>query len=294
MTVQSRIARNPIQPSLSVAFPDRARAVFDAAYPDRPVKLSHGLVGHDLLTLDALAVLAERMPTTSVEYNLGKLPLGVRVEDTPTNGLTLGETIRTIESNGSWAVLKNVEQDAAYAALLDAALAELEPIVARSTGSMLHREAFIFLSSPGSVTPFHMDPEHNILLQMQGEKTMTVFPAHDAVTVPPEQSEHFHGGGHRNLLWRDEFADRGAAITLHPGDAIHVPVKAPHFVHNGPAVSISLSITWRSERSVAEGELHSFNALLRRRGLPMIRVGAKPEGQWIQRLLYRFMRKLGA
>jgi hypothetical protein len=289
MTVQSRIV-----PSLSVAFPDSARAIFGAAYPDGPVKLSHELVGHDLLTPDALALLAERMPSASVEYNLGKLPLGVRAEDTPANGLTLGETIRTIESNGSWAVLKNVEQDAAYAALLDAALAELEPIVARSTGPLLHREAFIFLSSPGSVTPFHMDPEHNILLQMQGEKTMTVFPAHDPVTVPPEQSEHFHGGGHRNLLWRDEFAGRGTAITLYPGDAIHVPVKAPHFVHNGPAVSISLSITWRSQRSVAEGELHSFNALLRRRGLPTIRVSAKPESQWIQRLLYRLMQKLGA
>lgn len=288
MTVQSRIA-----PPLSVAFSDNARATFDAAYPDKPVKLSHGLVGHASLTLDALAVLAERMPSASVEYNLGKLPLGVRAEDTPTNGLTLGETIRTIESNGSWAVLKNVEQDAAYAALLDTALAELEPIVARNTGRMLHREAFIFLSSPDSVTPFHMDPEHNILLQMQGEKTMTVFPAHDAVTVPPQQSEHFHGGGHRNLLWRDEFAGRGTAITLHPGDAIHVPVKAPHFVQNGPAVSISLSITWRSERSVAEGELHSLNALLRRRGLPTMRVGTKPESQSMQRLFYRVMRKMG-
>jgi hypothetical protein len=289
MTVQSRIA-----PPLAVAFPDSARTAFSAAYPDRPVKLSHGLVGHDLLMLDALAELAERMPSASVEYNLGKLPLGVRAEDTPTNGLTLGETIRTIETNGSWAVLKNVEQDAAYAALLDVAVAELEPIVARRTGPMLHQEAFIFLSSPGSVTPFHMDPEHNILLQMQGEKTMTVFPAQDIVTVPPEQSEHFHGGGHRNLLWSDDFLDRGTAITLHAGDAIHVPVKAPHFVHNGPAVSISLSITWRSKRSVAEGELHSLNGLLRRRGMPIMRVGTKPESQSVQRLLYRIMRKLGA
>src|SRR3546814_7623125 len=45
-----------------------------------------------------------------------------------------------------------------------------------------------------------------------------------------------------------------------PGEALLVPVKAPHFVQNGPAVSISFSITWRSERSVAEGELHSLNA----------------------------------
>jgi hypothetical protein len=159
---------------------------------------------------------------------------------------------------------------------------------------MLHREAFIFLSSPGSVTPFHMDPEHNILLQIMGEKVMTVFPAGDEEMVPAIQSETFHAGGHRNLSWQDRFRDRGTAATLRPGDAVHVPVKAPHFVENGPAVSVSLSVTWRSERSVAEGELHSFNAILRRRSLPTGRIGPRPEAQGFRRLAYRIMRKLGA
>lgn len=284
---------NAVSAIEAAVFSEDARTAFAAAYPDRATKLGHGLAGHALLTLEALAGLAERMPADRVEYNLGKLPLGVRPEDTPSNGLTLGETIRTIESNGSWAVLKNVERDADYGALLDRALAELAPVVERETGPMLHREAFIFLSSPGSVTPFHMDPEHNILLQIRGEKTMTVFPAGDEELVPAVQSEAFHAGGHRNLDWRDAFRDRGMAVTLLPGDAIHVPVKAPHFVENGPAVSVSLSVTWRSDRSVAEGELHSLNGLLRRRRLPVGRIGARPEAQGMRRIAYRIMRKLG-
>ena len=284
---------NAVSAIEAAVFSEDARTAFAAAYPDRATKLGHGLAGHALLTLEALAGLAERMPADRVEYNLGKLPLGVRPEDMPSNGLTLGETIRTIETNGSWAVLKNVERDADYGALLDRALAELAPIVERETGPMLHREAFIFLSSPGSVTPFHMDPEHNILLQIRGEKTMTVFPAGDEELVPAVQSEAFHAGGHRNLDWRDAFRDRGMAVTLLPGDAIHVPVKAPHFVENGPAVSVSLSVTWRSDRSVAEGELHSLNGLLRRRRLPVGRIGARPEAQGMRRIAYRIMRKLG-
>lgn len=289
MTAQGSIKAGASEP----IFPDSALTAFAGAYPDHAAKLCHRLTDHALLTLDALALLAGRMPPEAVEYNLARLPLGVRPEDTPSNGLTLEETIRTIESNGSWAVLKNVERDPAYAVLLDEALDELRPLVERRTGDMLHREAFLFLSSPASVTPFHMDPEHNILLQIRGEKVMTVFPAADKELVPATQSEAFHGGGHRNLIWRDDFRDRGMAITLQPGDAIHVPVKAPHFVENGPAVSISLSITWRSERSVAEGELHSFNALLRRRGLPVGRISATPEAQTVRRLAYRVIRKLG-
>ena len=280
-------------PIIARVFSDEARGVFAAAYPDAAVKLTHELAGHPLLTIEALAGLAERMPAASVEYNLGKLPLGVRPEDTPSNGLSLGETIRTIETNGSWAVLKNVERDATYCALLDAALRELAPLVELWTGPMLNREAFIFLSSPGSVTPFHMDPEHNILLQIKGEKVMTVFPAGDDQLVPAEQSEAFHAGGHRNLVWREDFRGRGTAVTLRPGDAIHVPVKAPHFVENGADVSVSLSVTWRSERSVAESELHGLNAVLRRRGLPVGRIGTRPERQGMRRLAYRLMRKLG-
>jgi hypothetical protein len=280
-------------PITARVFSDEARGVFAAAYPDAAVKLTHELAGHPLLTIEALAALAERMPAASVEYNLGKLPLGIRPEETPSNGLSLGETIRTIETNGSWAVLKHVERDAAYGALLDAALRELTPLVELWTGPMLNREAFIFLSSPGSVTPFHMDPEHNILLQIKGEKVMTVFPAGDEELVPAEQSEVFHAGGHRNLVWREEFRGRGTAVALLPGDAIHVPVKAPHFVENGAGVSVSLSVTWRSERSVAESELHGLNAVLRRRGLPVGRIGTRPERQGVRRLAYRLMRKLG-
>lgn len=277
----------------SFVFSPEARAAFAAAYPDAPARLTHELADHALFELSALADLAERMPADRVEYNRGDLPLGLRPEDTPANGLTLGETIRGIATNGSWAVLKNVERDPAYRELLDSALTELRPTVERSTGPMLHREAFLFISSPGSVTPFHMDPEHNILLQIRGEKTMTVFPAHDEKTVPAVKSEEFSRGGHRNLDWNDSFHARGTAFVLSPGEAVLIPVKAPHFVENGAAVSISFSITWRSSRSVAEGELHSLNARLRRRRLPLMTIGRQPERQWLGRGLYRIANRIG-
>lgn len=284
---------SPALARIDRAFSQEARSALSAAYPDHVVKLRHQLCSHPLLKREALALLGDRLPEKSVEYNLGNLPLGISAEDTPDNGLSIGETIHTIDANGSWAVLKNVEQDADYAALLDYALADIETIIAAHTGEMAHREAFIFLSSPGSVTPFHIDPEHNILLQIEGEKAMTVFPQGDEELVPAHQSEHFHAGGHRNLTWNDAFDTKGQTHQLLPGDALYVPVKAPHFVRNGRHVSVSFSITWRSERSVAEGELHSLNASLRRLRLPVAKVSAQPEGQAAHRLLHRIIRRLG-
>lgn len=272
-------------------FPETALATLHHAYPDATAKLGHDLAGHPLFTREALAQLAERLPADRVEYNLGDLPLGVRPENTPANGLSIGETIKGIDTNGSWMVLKNVERDPLFRKLLDSALSEIAPLVERQTGPIIYAEAFIFLSSPNSVTPFHMDPEHNILLQIEGEKTMTVFPAGDEMLVPPQESEAFHAGAHRNLQWDKSFLTKGQAVSLSPGEAILVPVKAPHFVNNGNAVSISFSITWRSVRSVAEGELHSLNARLRRLRLPLVRIGPRPEKQLIGRMAYRLMPK---
>src|SRR3546814_18765364 len=110
---------------------------------------------------------------------------------------------------------------------------------------MLHREAFIFLSSPGSVTPCHMDPEHHILLQIRGEKKMTVFPAGDEELVPAVQSVACHAAGHRNPDWRDGCRPGDPAVTLLPGDVTAVTVKGPHFVETGPADRCRLAVTRR-------------------------------------------------
>lgn len=237
-------------------------------YPETHGKLTHALLNHPLLSLEALVDLAATLPAASVEYNPGNLPIGIDPADVPSPALSPAETVRSIEQNGSWMVLKRIEQSPAYAALLHDTLAEIAPLIKTRTGAMLGCEGFIFISSPGSVTPFHFDPEHNILLQIRGEKTMTVFPADDETLVSAQAHEAFHlGEHHRNQPWSDEFAAKGEAITINPGEAIHVPVKAPHWVKNGPEVSVSLSITWRSEWSYAEADARAFNHMLRGYGM---------------------------
>lgn len=238
-----------------------------ALYPQRAGLLHHHLPDHPLLSLEALARLGEGLPSSEVEYNPGNVPIGIRPEDVPSNGLSIGETIRTIDTNGSWAVLKNIENVDAYRALLMDLLGELEPVVTPRTGAMLTPQGFIFISSPGSITPFHFDPEHNILLQLKGTKVMHVWPAGDERFAHRREHERYHTGGHRNLPWEEGYRDSALQVPLGPGDAVLMPVMAPHFVANGDAPSISLSITWRSEWSYRESEAHAANAALRRIGL---------------------------
>lgn len=247
-------------------FEPHAKAAFARAYPEIAHRLAHRLDDHPLLATESLAMLGEALPPASVEYNRGDLALGVDGKPAP-NGLSIGETIRGIDACASWAVLKNIEQDEEYAALLDDLLSELRPRIEATTGRMLKTQGFVFVSSPHAVTPYHFDPEHNVLMQVRGSKTVTTFPAGDAHFAPDEVHESYHTGGARELPWDDRFAQGGSSWPLAPGDALYIPVMAPHHVRNGREVSISLSITWRSEWSFAEADARAFNRVLRRLGL---------------------------
>lgn len=272
-------------------FSDAARQTFGNSYPEMPHMLRHSLPENPLLALDALAALGESLPDSSIEYNRGNQPIGL--EQKPGgNGLTIGETIRGIKSSNSWAVLKNIEQNAAYGELLEALLAELKSKIEAKTGRMIKTQGFIFISSPDAVTPYHFDPEHNILMQLSGSKKMTLFPAGDPTFAPDEVHETYHGGGARELIWRDDMLDKGTVWELTPGDALFVPVMAPHFVKVGPTPAISLSITWRSEWSFAEADARGFNALMRGAGFTPRAPKRWPARNSAKSLAWRAYRKI--
>ena len=270
--------------------PERAR--FARHYPEQPHVLRHALTSHPLLEIEALAQLAEQLPLSSVEYNRGDLPIGV--DGKPgSNGLTIAETIRKVAEAESWAVLKNIEQVPAYEDLLMNLLEEIRPEIEAATGAMLTPQGFVFISSPSAVTPYHFDPEHNILLQIAGNKVMTQFPAGDTRFVPDEAHETYHSGGPRELRWDDAMLAHGTQFPLSPGEALFVPVMAPHFVQNGPAPSVSLSITWRSEWSYRESDARIFNAILRERGFAPRAPGRFPQQNHAKAYAFRVMRRLG-
>ena len=272
-------------------FSPSAQARFAAQYPEVPHRLEHGLASHPLLELEALADLAKRLPSEFIECNLGDQPIGVdRVPDQLRERVV--ETILDIGAAGCWVGLRNVEQQPEYAELLSNLLEEMRPQIEPKTGPMMNLQSFIFVTSPGGVTPFHFDPEHNILLQLRGSKMMTVFAAGDPAFAADEVHEAYHAGGRPELPWRDEMAQQGIPFALGPGEAVYVPVMAPHYVANGPDVSVSISITWRSPWSYAEADARAFNRMLRR-------IGIKPSapGRWPRRNLakaygWRTVRKL--
>jgi hypothetical protein len=253
---------------------DVDRQVFEAYFNRKPFRVRHWLSGHALFELPRLLELARALPERFVEYNGGALPVGVRPEETPRTGLSAEETIRRIQECGSWMVLKRVEQHPEYGALLDRCLDEIAAHAGGLLGPMQRREGFIFLSSPGAVTPFHIDPEYNFLLQIRGTKTVSMWDPADRFVLPEEELERFYANFvHRNLPWRDVFQTTAFVLPLLPRDGLHFPVTVPHWVKNGAEVSISFSITFRTAESDRRELLYKANARLRKLGLQPTPVG---------------------
>jgi len=246
---------------------------FEAGFDRRPFRIRHGLAGHPLFALPRLVELSRTLPEELVEYNAGDLPVTLDPDRTPRTGLSIQETIRRIDDCRSWMVLKNVERDPEYRALLDGCLDEVRELAEPRSPGMRGRVGFIFITSPSSVTPCHLDPECNFLLQMRGTKAIHVFDGTDRELLPERELERFFTGGHRNVALAGRHEARGLAFELSPGDGVHVPWAFPHYVRNGPEVSISFSVTFQTPSTERRAIAFKVNSHLRRLGLSPRPVG---------------------
>ena len=252
-----------------MALLDFDRSRFAADFNVRPFAVRHALADHPAFRLERLVELARRLPADTVEYNAGDLPLTQDPKLTPQTGLSIEETIRRIHEARSWMVLKRVEVDAEYKRVLDECLDQIEPLAPGMRG----RQAFVFISSPGSITPYHIDHEYNFLLQARGTKYMSIF---DRTVLSEEEIERFYRGEHRNLVFDEQRARDPRTFELRPGDGVHVPVNAPHYVRNGPEASVSFSITFRTPEGDRRASVYRVNEKLRSLGVRPRRVGDAP------------------
>jgi hypothetical protein len=265
---------------------------FERHFSREPFLLGHRLTQHPLFDIDRLLQLAQSLPSECIEYNAGNLPTCIDPALTPRNGLSVQETIRRIAECRSWLVLKYVERDPHYRDLLEECLQEVRPHSEPIAPGMMHPQAFIFVTSPGSVTPFHIDPEHNFLLQIRGSKRVRMLDGRDRGIVSEEDLENFYGDRGRNLRLKPVHEDAGWTFELQPGQGLHFPVTYPHWVQNGDAVSISFSITFRTPDLDRRRALYRMNGDWRRRGWRPWSVGCSRLRDDLAYLAYRARRKV--
>jgi hypothetical protein len=235
----------------------------------------HSLADHPLFTLSKLVELAKSLPRDQIEYNSGKVAVGVKPEDVPKIDKSPEDVIRSIETDNAWMVIKRADTHPAYKSILEQFVREANLAAGRPADEFSDCEGFIFVSSAKATTPFHIDAEENILIQIKGDKFVRTFDNDDRSLVSEETME-ISPSSHRNKPYEDWYESRATLHALKPGDALHMPYMIPHWVSTGTTYSISMAMTWKTPEVIRLNKIRWMNGTLRRFGLVQRPPGAAP------------------
>jgi hypothetical protein len=186
-------------------------------------------------------------------------------------------TLEDVENAHAWVSLLNIQADPEYRALVDDILDELRPVVEARDPGLCYRAGWIFIASPGAITPFHMDQEHNFILQIRGNKRLYVWDPLDRSIVSERGQELFHAKYSRELVtWREEFQAKATRFDLVPGTGGYMPSTAPHMVENGAGASITVSFTYQTNATRKRATVYRGNYRMRSLGFSPTPVGVSP------------------
>ena len=259
-------------------------------FPLKPFAIRHQFARHPLLTLERIAQLASELPRDLIEYNSGKVAISQDPNAIPTVDLDPVAVVKQIQTAGAWMVLKRIEKAQPYRELLEGAL--LAVAKARGFNSLDDAgfdqvEGFLFVSSPNSTTPFHLDGEDNFFVQIHGEKFFTVYNNDDRQIANNDQIEHCLTK-HRNItIDTAQFASRATEFHLFDGDGCYIPYIWPHWVRTADQYSISMAITWKTKEVKRLNDLHVVNSMLRGIGFPQVEPGLNATRDALKLAAYR-------
>jgi hypothetical protein len=230
-------------------------SIFEAGNPgfrenfdEKPFEFSHCFTAdHPLFQLSRLRQLLENPVTRpGVYFDAGDIGIGQRWDSVPERKQTLEETFDRVDNAGAWILMKRVQHDPDYNQLLVQCLDEVQRLSGRQIDQdKKSQEAIIFLTSPHRVTSYHIDRECNFLMQVRGDKEISVFDRNDRDVLPEAELETFWSKDNNAGVYKPQYQDRAHVFVMRPGTGVHIPVNSPHWLKNGNNVSVSLSISYQ-------------------------------------------------
>ena len=246
---------------------------FRNKYNSRPFQFRHNLAESPLFELPRLASVAqlmlERGDLNKFVARSAKTALAdARFKDMPLEE-KLAVTVRQLAQSQVWLKLTSVDNaDPEYARLLKKILGELEVLSGQPLNELITWSSMtVFLASPNVTTPYHIDHESNFLFQIYGEKDLSLHNPGESDIVPDEQLENFYAGDFEAAQYQPELQHRGTVFRMKPGVVVHHPPLAPHWVQNGDAISVSVSIGFCMRDIDRRARVYQVNHFLRRLGL---------------------------
>jgi Cupin-like domain len=248
----------------------------DSSALDRaPFQFSHGLIDHPAVSLSTLAKVLPELPSDQVMYSRKLEDRGVNMDTAHleyTNGLSIEETIENIRTSNSYIAVRKPEVHPEFK--------DLARVVTRDIGEVMRRqgtgseptdvEMWLFIASPGAITPFHFDRFSNYLLQFRGSKKIAIFKPWNEEVFESSAYESRMAGEDRRMEWHDDKDRFAHKFVVSPGEGVHIPFLGGHYVENGPGdASITLSVFFHNDETTRWKKALLTNHILRKRLGPL-------------------------
>lgn len=269
-------------------------AAFREKFDRTGFAFAHGLAYHPLFALERLIELAKSLADTpgNLVYDAGDVRVDQRWDEVPFCNVPAHVLIENIATAGAWILLKHANTRPGYRELLDELLTDVEALAAVDlAGTIKAKKSIVFLNSPNRVTSYHIDHQCTFLLQIAGTKTISIFDRYDRDVLPETELERFWTRDENAARFKPAYQDRATVIELQPGMGVHIPVNAPHWVQNGPDVSVSLNINVDFHDG-ALGDIYRANYWLRRFGAKPLPPGVSVNHDSAKRRAYAALRAL--
>jgi len=256
-------------------FPDDWQTKFDRT----PFRFEHQLAAHPALQLDALRDIVLSLPADQVFASRADLKIDTDFDKAHVDHAidqSLAATLADMATSNSYVMVRKPDSHPRLREVLDLFMTELSesvghipraPLGLLPTKSRVFYDPmlYLFISSPNSVTPFHVDRYSTLLLQLRGAKDVMIWDRTDRSTVTTEELEFLFGRPYeKNPSYKSANSRQPGTYHLEPGEGVHIPFTAPHWVKNGPEVSVSVSFIWQTGESIREAAAHRFNYVARK------------------------------
>jgi hypothetical protein len=243
------------------------RDAMQAHLNTRACWVHHRLYDHPLFEMKRLLQLAKWLPEKYVRINNGLSAVHATPDQIPGRSLSIEESFDRLAETNTRIMLKKIELEPEYRELLYSCIAEIEATGHPAMRGVWYRVGYVFISAPNQVTPYHMDPEINFLLQIRGNKTFFVLPGDDRSILSEEALELFYSGRHHSLAFNEDWRGKAVPFEMAPGAGVHIPVTHPHWVTTPNEVSISFALTVQTHETQRRGMIYAFNNRLRHWGV---------------------------
>jgi hypothetical protein len=238
-------------------------------------QFGHELAEHPALQLDSLREIVLSLPKDQVFASRADLKIDTDFDRAHVDNAierTLELTLADMASTNAYVMVRQPDSHPRLKPVLELFQNELREYIRKKRETAPKAELgnvserfhdpmlYLFISSPNSVTPFHVDRYSTLLLQLQGEKDVMIWDRTDRDTVSEEELESLFGQPYlNNPTYKQAKARQPAAHHLVRGRGVHIPFTAPHWVKNGPAVSVSISFIGKTDAALRDGNAYNFN-----------------------------------